>query len=115
MSSVASSIKGVKNRFIYSTTKAAVIGFTKSIATDFISENVRCNAICPGTIDTPSLHDRLEATGDFNMAMKEFISRQPLGRIGTSLEVAHLATYLASDKSKFTTGQTHIIDGGWSM
>jgi 2-keto-3-deoxy-L-fuconate dehydrogenase len=115
MSSVASSIKGVKNRFIYSTTKAAVIGFTKSIATDFISQNVRCNAICPGTIDTPSLHDRLEATGDFNMAMKEFISRQPLGRIGTSLEVAHLATYLASDKSKFTTGQTHIIDGGWSM
>jgi len=115
ISSVASSIKGVKNRFVYSTTKAAVIGFTKSIAADFIADNIRCNAICPGTIDTPSLHERLKSTGDFDRAMKEFIERQPLGRIGSPLEVAHLATYLASNKSTFTTGQTHIIDGGWSM
>ena len=115
ISSVASSLKGVKNRFVYSTTKAAVIGFTKSIAADFIADNIRCNAICPGTIDTPSLHERLRSTGDYDKAMKEFIERQPLGRIGSTLEVAHLATYLASNKSNFTTGQTHIIDGGWSM
>lgn len=115
ISSVASSLKGVKNRFVYSTTKAAVIGFTKSIAADFIIDNIRCNAICPGTIDTPSLHERLRSTGDYDKAMEEFIERQPLGRIGTTLEVAHLATYLASNKSNFTTGQTHIIDGGWSM
>ena len=115
ISSVASSLKGVKNRFVYSTTKAAVIGFTKSIAADFIADNIRCNAICPGTIDTPSLHERLRSTGNYDKAMKEFIERQPLGRIGSTLEVAHLATYLASNKSNFTTGQTHIIDGGWSM
>ena len=115
ISSVASSLKGVKNRFVYSTTKAAVIGFTKSIAADFIADNIRCNAICPGTIDTPSLHERLRSTGDYDKAMKEFIERQPLGRIGSTLEVAHLAIYLASNKSNFTTGQTHIIDGGWSM
>ena len=115
ISSVASSLKGVKNRFVYSTTKAAVIGFTKSIAADFISDNIRCNAICPGTIDTPSLHERLRSTGNYDKAMKEFIERQPLGRIGSTLEVAHLAIYLASNKSNFTTGQTHIIDGGWSM
>ena len=115
ISSVASSLKGVKNRFVYSTTKAAVIGFTKSIAADFIADNIRCNAICPGTIDTPSLHERLRSTGNYDKAMKEFIERQPLGRIGSTLEVAHLAIYLASNKSNFTTGQTHIIDGGWSM
>ena len=85
------------------------------MATYWNDKNIRCNAICPGTIDTPSLHERLRSTGDYDKAMEEFIERQPLGRIGTTLEVAHLATYLASNKSNFTTGQTHIIDGGWSM
>ena len=115
MSSVASSLKGVPNRFVYSTTKAAVIGLTKSIAADFIQNNIRCNAICPGTVDSPSLHDRLRATGDYDKAMKDFIARQPMGRLGTASEIANLALYLASDDSSFTTGQTHIIDGGWAL
>ncbi|MEE9445722.1 MAG: SDR family oxidoreductase [Cocleimonas sp.] len=115
MSSVASSIKGVPNRFAYCASKAAVIGMTKSIAADFITQGIRCNAICPGTVDSPSLHDRLRATGDYEKAMEAFVARQPMGRIGTSDEIAALALYLASDISAFTTGQTHVIDGGWSV
>ena len=114
MSSAASSIIGAPNRFVYGTTKAAVIGLTKSVARDYITRGVRCNAICPGTVDSPSLHDRLRATGDYEAAMTAFIARQPMGRIGTPEEIAALAVYLASDESAFTTGQTHIIDGGWS-
>jgi len=114
MSSAASSIIGAPNRFVYGTTKAAVIGLTKSVAVDYITRGVRCNAICPGTVESPSLHDRLRATGDYEAAMKAFIARQPMGRIGTPEEIAALAVYLASDESAFTTGQTHIIDGGWS-
>ena len=115
MSSVASSIKGVPNRFSYCATKAAVIGMTKSVAADFITQGIRCNAICPGTVDSPSLHDRLRATGDYDKAITEFIARQPMGRIGKAEEIAALALYLASDDSSFTTGQTFAIDGGWSV
>jgi len=115
MSSVASSIKGVPNRFSYCATKAAVIGMTKSVAADFITQGIRCNAICPGTVDSPSLHDRLRATGDYDKAITEFIARQPMGRIGKAEEIAALALYLASDDSAFTTGQTFAIDGGWSV
>lgn len=114
MSSVASSVKGVPNRCAYSASKAAVIGFTKSIATDYVGQGIRCNAICPGTVDSPSLHDRLSATGDYDMAMAEFIARQPMGRIGRAEEVAALVVYLASDDASFTTGQAHVIDGGWA-
>ena len=115
MSSVASSLKGVPNRFVYSASKAAVIGLTKAIAADFTTGGIRCNAICPGTVDSPSLHERLTATGDHDKAMKEFIARQPMGRVGTVDEIANLVVYLASDESAFTTGQTHIIDGGWGL
>ena len=114
MSSVASSIKGVPNRCAYGATKAAVIGLTKSIATDFATNGVRCNAICPGTVETPSLHQRLEATGDYDASRRAFIARQPMGRLGRPAEIAALALYLASDESEFTTGQCHVIDGGWS-
>ncbi len=114
MSSAASSIIGAPNRFVYGATKAAVIGLTKSVARDYITTGVRCNAICPGTVDSPSLHDRLRATGDYEAAMTAFIARQPMGRIGAPEEIAALAVYLGSDESAFTTGQTHIIDGGWS-
>lgn len=113
MSSVASSVKGVPNRFAYCTSKAAVIGMTKSIAADYVAKGVRCNAICPGTVDSPSLHERLRETGDYDKAMADFIGRQPMGRIGHVDEIAALALYLASDESGFTTGQCHIIDGGW--
>ena len=115
MSSVASSIKGVPNRFAYTTTKAAVIGLTKSVAADYVTQGIRCNAICPGTVDSPSLHERLRATGGFEKAMKDFVARQPMGRIGAPDEIAALATYLASDEAGFTTGATHIIDGGWAI
>ena len=115
MSSVASSILGVPNRFAYGTTKAAVIGLTKAVASDFVAKGIRCNAICPGTVQSPSLDERLEATGDYEKAKTEFIARQPMGRIGKAEEVAALATYLASDESAYTTGTTHIIDGGWSV
>lgn len=115
MSSVASSIKGVPNRFVYCASKAAVIGMTKAIAADFVTKGIRCNAICPGTVDSPSLHERLRETGNYNQAMKEFIARQPMGRVGDAKEIAALALYLASDESGFTTGQTHIIDGGWAV
>jgi 2-keto-3-deoxy-L-fuconate dehydrogenase len=115
MSSVASSIKGVPNRFAYCASKAAVIGMTKSIAADYVTQGIRCNAICPGTVDSPSMHGRLRATGDYDQALADFINRQPMGRIGTAGEIAALALYLASDDSAFTTGQTHAIDGGWSV
>ena len=114
MSSVASSVKGVPNRFAYSTTKAAVIGLTKSVAADFVGQGIRCNAICPGTVDTPSLQQRLRDTGDYDAAMAQFRGRQPMGRLGTAAEIAALAAYLASDEAAFTTGAIHIIDGGWS-
>ena len=115
MSSVASSIKGVKNRFVYGVTKAAVIGFTKSISADFIQYNVRCNAICPGTIRSPSLEGRIKSSHDsYEKGIKEFTKRQPIGRIGSSLEVANLSLYLASDESSYTTGSVNVIDGGWS-
>lgn len=115
MSSVASSIKGVANRFIYGTTKAAVIGLTKSIAADYVGQGIRCNAICPGTVQSPSLNQRMSAQGgDMNEVRNAFIARQPMGRIGTPEEIGALAVYLASDESAFTTGTISIIDGGWS-
>ena len=115
MSSVASSLKGVPNRFAYGASKAAVIGLTKAVAADFVAQGIRCNAICPGTVDTPSLQERLRATGDYEQALKDFTARQPLGRLGTAAEIAELALYLASDASAYTTGQCHVIDGGWSI
>ena len=118
MSSVASSLKGVPNRFTYSLTKAAVIGLTKSVAADFVGQGIRCNAICPGTVQTPSLDQRIRiqaaASGRAEEAVRtEFVSRQPMGRLGVPDEIAYLATYLASDESNYTTGQVHVIDGGW--
>lgn len=114
MSSVASSIIGVPNRFAYGATKAAVIGLTKGVAADFVAQGIRCNAICPGTVHSPSLDGRLRETGDYEAAKAAFIARQPMGRIGKPEEIAALALYLASDASAFTTGQCHIADGGWS-
>jgi 2-keto-3-deoxy-L-fuconate dehydrogenase len=113
MSSIASSVKGIPNRFAYCATKAGVIGLTKSVAADFVTRGIRCNAICPGTVETPSLLQRLRDTGDFDKAYKEFTARQAMGRFGKTDELAALALYLASDDSSFTTGQAHIIDGGW--
>jgi len=115
MASVVSSLKGVPNRFAYGTSKAAVIGMTKGIAADFVTKGIRCNAICPGTVDSPSMHDRLRDTGSYDQALKDFVSRQPMGRVGKADEIAALALYLASDESSFTTGQTHVIDGGWTV
>jgi 2-keto-3-deoxy-L-fuconate dehydrogenase len=115
MSSGASSIKGAPNRFVYGATKAAVIGLTKSLAADFIRQGIRVNAICPGTVESPSLEQRIAALGDVEKARKEFIARQPMGRLGKPQEIAALAVYLASDESSFTTGQIHIIDGGWTL
>lgn len=114
IASVASSIVGVPNRFIYGTSKAAVIGLTKSVARDFVTKGIRCNAICPGTVDSPSLHDRLRATGDYEAALAAFKERQPMGRIGTPEEIAALAVHLASDESAYTTGQAFAVDGGWT-
>ena len=112
MATVASSVKAVPNRAAYSISKAAVIGLTKSIAADYVSKNIRINAICPGTVDSPSLQDRLRATGDYDKARADFIARQPIGRLGQPEEVADLAVYLAG--ASYTTGQIHIIDGGWT-
>jgi 2-keto-3-deoxy-L-fuconate dehydrogenase len=115
MASVASSVKGVPNRFAYGTTKAAVIGLTKAIAADYVARGVRCNAICPGTVDTPSLGERMRAMGgDPEAVRRSFVQRQPMGRLGAPEEIAALAAYLASDESSFTTGTIHVIDGGWS-
>ena len=113
MSSVASSIKGAPNRFAYGMTKAAVIGLTKAVAADFVTQGIRCNAICPGTVQTPSLEERMRATGDYETAYKNFVARQPMGRLGSARELAELALYLASDASAFTTGTINLIDGGW--
>jgi 2-keto-3-deoxy-L-fuconate dehydrogenase len=114
MSSVASSLKGVANRFAYGTTKAAVIGLSKAIAADYVGLGVRCNAICPGTVKTPSLAGRVAALGgDPEAVWKSFAERQPMGRLGTAAEIAALAVYLASDEATFTTGSVHVIDGGW--
>ncbi|HEY7887993.1 MAG TPA: SDR family oxidoreductase [Steroidobacteraceae bacterium] len=117
MASVASSIKGVPMRCAYGTTKAAVIGLTKSVAADFVSRGIRCNAICPGTVETPSLEERLRAQGkseaDYEKARAAFIARQPIGRLGGAEEIADLVVYLAS--AAYTTGQIHIIDGGWCI
>lgn len=115
MSSVAGSITGVPDRCAYGATKAAVIGLTKSVAADFVAQGIRCNAICPGTVDTPSLHARLHAYGNYEKTLAEFEARQPVGRLGKPEEIAALALYLASDESGFTTGQIHIIDGGWMI
>jgi 2-keto-3-deoxy-L-fuconate dehydrogenase len=112
MSSVCSSVKGIPDRFIYGTSKAAVIGLTRSVAADFVGRQIRCNAICPGTVQSPSLDDRIAAFDDPVAARKDFIARQPMGRLGTAEEVAALAVYLASDESAYTTGQAFVIDGG---
>lgn len=115
MASAASSIKGVPNRFAYGATKAAVIGMTKALAADFTSKGIRVNAICPGTVDSPSLMERLAATGDFEAAKSAFTSRQPMGRMARAEEIGMLVVYLASDEAAFVTGQTFVIDGGWSV
>lgn len=119
MSSGASSIKGVPNRYVYGATKAAVIGLTKAVAMDFITKGIRCNAICPGTIRSPSLEARIktlgEEVGSYEKAMDMFIARQPMGRMASTDEVAALAVYLGADESAFTTGTTNIIDGGWTL
>ena len=118
MSSAASSIIGAPNRFIYGTTKAAVVGLTKSVAVDYVSKGIRCNCICPGTVESPSWHDRVTALGEqlgsYEAALEQFVSRQPMGRVASAEEIAALVLYLASDESAFTTGHAHIIDGGWS-
>jgi len=115
MSSIVSSLKGAPNRFVYATSKAAVIGLTKAIAADFVSSGIRCNALCPGTIETPSLDDRIASQGNVDAVRASFIARQPMGRLGKPEEIAAAALYLASDQSAFTTGQTLVIDGGWSI
>ncbi|MCD7107518.1 SDR family oxidoreductase [Rhizobium sp. DKSPLA3] len=113
MASVASSIKGVPNRFAYGTTKAAVIGLTKAVAADYVAAGIRCNAICPGTVESPSLEGRMRAQGDYETARAAFIARQPMGRLGTAEEIADLAVHLAG--ATYTTGQAYAIDGGWSI
>lgn len=120
IASAASSVRGVPNRYVYGTTKAAIIGLTKSIAADFITKGIRANAICPGTVQSPSLDERIAAvaaqTGRTLDAVRaDFVGRQPMGRLGTAEEIGFLALYLASDESAFTTGQIHLIDGGWSL
>jgi 2-keto-3-deoxy-L-fuconate dehydrogenase len=113
MSSVASSIKGVPNRFAYGTTKAAVIGLTKHVAADYVTQGIRCNCICPGTVESPSLQDRMRAQGDYETARAAFIARQPMGRLGSPEEIADLAVYIAG--ATYTSGQAFAIDGGWTI
>ncbi len=119
MASAASSIKGAPNRYVYGATKAAIIGLTKAVAQDFITKGIRCNAICPGTIDSPSLNDRIETLGQTvggaDKAREMFVARQPMGRIAEASEIGPLAVYLASDESRFVTGGAHLIDGGWTL
>ncbi len=115
MASVCSSIKGLPNRFIYGTTKAAVIGLTKSVAADYVAHGIRCNAICPGTVDTPSLQQRINANPDPEAARQAFVARQPMGRLATPEEIAPLVVYLASEESKFVTGQAYAVDGGITL
>jgi 2-dehydro-3-deoxy-L-fuconate 4-dehydrogenase len=114
MASVASSVIAAPNRFIYGTTKAAVVGMTKSVALDYVAKGIRCNAVCPGTVESPSLRDRMQALGDYETARAAFVARQPMGRIGTPEEVAELVVYLSSDESAFMTGNAIVIDGGWA-
>ncbi len=114
IASVASSVIAAPNRFIYGTTKAAVVGLTKSVAADFVTRGIRANCICPGTVESPSLDQRMRALGDYETARAAFISRQPMGRLGTPEEIAALALYLASDESAFMSGQALVVDGGWS-
>ena len=115
IASVVSTIKGTPNRCAYGATKGAVIALTKQVATDFVSRKIRCNAVCPGTIDTPSLQERMRAQGDVNIARATFMARQPIGRFGLPEEVANLVVYLGSDESEYVTGQPFVIDGGWTM
>ena len=115
MSSAASSVKGAALRFVYGTTKAAVVGLTKSVAVDYVSKGIRCNAICPGTVQTPSLDERIGALGGGADARQFFLQRQPAGRFGSAEEIAALAVYLASDEAGFTTGTVNVVDGGWSV
>ena len=112
IASVAGSVKGVPNRFAYGVTKAAVVGLTKSVAADYVGQGIRCNCICPGTVESPSLDDRMRAQGDYDTARAAFIARQPMGRLGTPEEIADLAVYLAG--ATYTTGQAYVIDGGWT-
>ncbi len=114
MSSVASSVKGAQKRCVYGATKAAVIGLTKSVSADFVAQGIRCNAICPGTVDTPSMRGRVAAQGDAEQALAAFVARQPIGRLGSAEEIAALVVYLAADESGYTTGTIHVVDGGWS-
>ncbi|MEM6480042.1 MAG: SDR family oxidoreductase, partial [Pseudomonadota bacterium] len=118
MASAVSSVIGAPNRFIYGASKAAVIGLTKSVAVDFIKRGIRCNCICPGTVESPSWHARVKALGEelgsYEEALTSFVSRQPMGRVASADEIAALVIYLASDEAGFTTGQAHVIDGGWS-
>ena len=114
MASAVSSIIAAPNRFVYGGTKAAVIGLTKSIAADFITQGIRCNAVCPGTVDTPSLHDRMAATGDYEAGRRAFLARQPTGKLAQATDIAALVVFLASDESAFCTGTAQVIDGGWS-
>ncbi len=114
MSSVAGPKKGPVNRAVYSASKSAVVGLTRAVAADYVTRGIRCNAICPGTVDSPSLHERLRATGDYEGALQAFIARQAMGRLGKAEEIAALVTYLASDEAAFTTGTEHVIDGGWT-
>jgi len=115
MASVASSVKGAPNRFVYGASKAAVIGLTKALAIDFVAKGIRCNCICPGTVETPSLYDRMRAQGDVEKAKAAFIARQPMGRMAQPEEIAEMVVYLASDDTAFITGQALVIDGGWSI
>lgn len=118
MSSAVSSVIAAPDRFVYGASKAAVVGLTKSVAKDFVTQGIRCNCICPGTVESPSWHDRVKALGEqmgsYDAALEKFVSRQPMGRVATADEIAALVVYLASDESAFTTGQAHIIDGGWA-
>ncbi|WP_040605120.1 SDR family oxidoreductase [Sagittula stellata] len=115
IASIVSSEKGAPRRFAYGASKAAIIGMTKSIAADFVKDGIRCNAICPGTVQSPSLEDRLRATGDFDKALADFTARQPMGRLGKPEEIAEMVCYLAGDMAGFTTGQAFAVDGGWSI
>lgn len=115
IASIVSSEKGAPGRFAYGASKAAIIGMTKAIAADFVKEGIRCNAICPGTVQSPSLNDRLQATGNFDKALADFKARQPMGRLGRPEEIAEMVCYLAGDLAAFTTGQAFAVDGGWSI
>lgn len=114
MASVASSVKAVPNRYVYSLTKAAVIGLTKAVAADFVGRGIRCNVVCPGTVESPSLEERLRAQGDYATTRAAFVARQPIGRLGKPEEIAELVVYLSSDAAGYTTGAVHVIDGGWA-